>query len=43
MIMSSLTPLSCGVVVNEQCGLAGVPDDHEQSGAVAANAVRRFR
>ena len=26
-------PLTCGVLAGEQCGLAGVPDDHEQSGA----------
>jgi hypothetical protein len=26
-------PLTCGVLAGEQCDLAGVPDDHEQSGA----------
>jgi hypothetical protein len=33
MIMSNRAPLTCGVLAGEQCGLAGVPDDHEQSGA----------
>jgi hypothetical protein len=29
MIMSSHTPLGRGVLMDEQRGLAGVPDDHE--------------
>jgi hypothetical protein len=37
-IMSSRTSLACGVLGSEQCGLAGVPDDHEQSGAVVMGA-----
>ena len=32
MIMSSDTPLlTCSVLMDEQCGLAGILDDHEQS------------
>jgi hypothetical protein len=30
-IMSNHTPLASGVLVIEQRGLAGFPDDHEQS------------
>jgi hypothetical protein len=30
MIMSNHMPLTCGVLMGEQRGLAGVPDDHEQ-------------
>ncbi len=30
VIMSNRTPLNCGVLGNEQCGLADVPGDHEQ-------------
>lgn len=37
MIMSSHTPLTCGVLVGEQCGLADVSGDHEQSSAVAVD------
>jgi hypothetical protein len=29
--MSNATPLTCGVLASEQYGLAGFPDDHEQS------------
>jgi hypothetical protein len=36
--MSNHTPLTCGVLGSEQCGLAGVPDDHEQSGSVGMSA-----
>ena len=40
MIISNHEPLTCGVLVREQCGPAGVPDDHEQSGNVPAGRVR---
>jgi len=36
--MSNHTPLTCGVLGSEQSGLAGFPDDHEQSGWVTAGA-----
>jgi hypothetical protein len=29
--MSNRTPLTCGIPAREQYGLAGFPDDHEQS------------
>jgi hypothetical protein len=31
-------PLNCGVLADEQCCLAGVPDDREQSDAVVMSA-----
>jgi hypothetical protein len=34
--MNNHMPLTCGVLAGEQRDLAGVPDDHEQSGAVLA-------
>jgi hypothetical protein len=37
-IMSNHAPPTCGVLADEQCGRAGVPDDHEQSGAVVVSA-----
>jgi hypothetical protein len=42
MIMSNNTPLTRSVLDGEQCGLAGVPDDHEQSGAAIAGAGTEF-
>jgi hypothetical protein len=39
-IMSNRAPLTCGVPAGEQCGIAGVPDDHEQSGAVVMDGGR---
>ena len=38
MIMSNHTLLTCGIRAGEQRDLAGVPDDHEQSGAVVMGA-----
>jgi hypothetical protein len=38
MIMSNHTLLTCGVRAGEQRDLAGVPDDHEQSGTVVMGA-----
>jgi hypothetical protein len=37
-ILSNRTPLTCGVLADEQYGLAGVPDDHEQSDTVVIGA-----
>jgi hypothetical protein len=41
--MSSRTPLICSPLLGEQCGLAAVPDDHEQSGTVVVGMGARFR
>jgi hypothetical protein len=41
--MSSHTPLICSPLLGEQCGLAAVPDDHEQSGTVVVGMGARFR
>jgi len=38
MIMSTHTPLTWSVLACEQCGHAGVPDDHKQLGAVVVGA-----
>src|ERR1700691_3095414 len=37
-IMSNRGPLTCGVLAGEQRDLAGVPDVHEQSGALVMSA-----
>ena len=42
MIMSSHMPLICSVLLGEQCGLAAVPDDHEQSGTVIVGTGTRL-
>jgi integrase len=36
--MSNHTPLNCGALADEQCCLAGVPDDRDQSDAVVMSA-----
>jgi hypothetical protein len=36
--MSNRTSLTRGVLRSEQCDLAGVPDDHEQSGMTVMGA-----
>ena len=41
--MSNHAPLTCGVLAGEQCDLAGVPGDHEQSGAVVMGAGASYR
>lgn len=41
--MSSHTPPICSPLLGEQCGLAAVPDDHEQSGTVVVGTGARFR
>jgi hypothetical protein len=43
-IMSNRMTLTWDVPAGEQCGLAGFPGDHEQSGAVAvADSLRQVR
>jgi hypothetical protein len=36
MIMSSRMSLTCSALLDEQCSLADVPDDHEQSSLIGS-------
>ena len=41
--MSIDTPKTCGVPAGEQCDVAGVPDDHEQSGSGVMDFAKDHR